>query len=549
MMRPLLRPARTNTTQEERDKRRVTKIDERIGGAAPTTVDQGSTPEAPAKGPSPHTKSGHRRVAVLGLMLGMLLGALDNTIVVTVLPNIVTDLQDRDGLPFVVSAYLIAQTIAMPIFGKLSDTHGRRVFFVLGLLIFGVGSVLSGFARSLDELIAFRAIQGVGSGAFFPVANSIIGVIFDAKERARLTGAFGAIFGVSAVFGPLIGSWIVEITTWRWIFFINLPIGVLSYALVMASLGPLKETERRAKFDLAGAALLAAWVGALMLVLEQTGAQEGWKWSDPISVGVTAGGVALLGLFLWWEIRAPDPVVALRHFKVRIVAATNAMSFLRGFAFITVLTYVSIFVAFAIGGTTGDVRNTLYGFLVPMVIGATIGGALLPKLGYRPLIAGGMTVMAFGTLLLTFIDGSTPPIVGTTGGWPSGVFLFLAPVGFGIGMTFAPAVIAVQTAVPKREIGISTSMVQFMMNLGGAFGVSILAAYQQARFAALAPLQPVGPPTAAYFQAVQAAAVQSVHEVFVFTFVVALCAIVPALFIKGRIGEDKKDEASPVEAS
>jgi EmrB/QacA subfamily drug resistance transporter len=506
-------------------------------GVPAVPLDTRAADAAPAKGPSPHTKSGHRKMAVLGLMLGMLLGALDNTIVVTVLPNIVRDLHNTDGLPFVVSAYLIAQTIAMPIFGKLSDTHGRRAFFILGLVVFMIGSVLSGIASTLDQLIVFRAIQGVGSGAFFPVANSIIGVIFDTTERARLTGAFSAIFGISAVLGPLIGSTIVEVTTWHWIFFINLPIGVVSYALVMASLGPLKGSGDRPAFDWRGAALLAAWVAALMLVLEQTGVQNGWKWTDPLSIAVTAAGLALLGAFLWWELRVPDPVVPLRHFKVRVVAAANGMSFMRGFVFISALTYVSIFVAFALGGSAGDVRNTLYGFLVPMVIGAAVGGTLLPKMGYRPLIAGGMALMAFGALLMTFVGASTPAIVGLVNGLPAGVFLFLAPVGFGIGMTFAPAVIVVQTALPRREIGISTSMVQFMLNIGGAFGVSIMAAYQQARFVELLPT--LGP---------QGAAVESIHGVFVFLFVAALIAIVPALFIKGRISDKKPEEPAPLAA-
>ncbi len=501
------------------------------------------------KGPSPHTKSGHRKWAVLGLMLGMLLGALDNTIVVTVLPKIVDDLHQRDGLAFVVSAYLIAQTIAMPIFGKLSDTHGRRAFFVLGLIVFMAGSVLSGLATTLDQLIVFRAIQGVGSGAFFPVANAIIGVIFDTKERARLTGAFSGIFGISAVVGPLIGSTIVEVTTWHWIFFINLPIGVVSYALVMASLGPLKTSTGHVKFDWPGAAMLASWVGALMLVLEQTGAQNGWKWTDPIAMGVLGAGLVVLGIFVWWELRVPDPVVPLRHFKVRVVAAANGMSFMRGFVFISMLTFVSIFVAFGLSGDAGAVRNTLYGFLVPMVLGAAMGGMLLPKMGYRPLIAGGMALMAFGGFLMTFVGASTPAIVGLVGGWPQGVFLFLAPVGFGIGMTFAPAVIVVQTALPKREIGISTSMVQFMMNIGGAFGVSIMAAYQSARFAALSPAPPLGPPDAAYLAAVQAAAVESIHGVFVLLFIAGLIAIVPALFIRGRISDTKPDEPAPIAAA
>src|SRR6267378_3921785 len=213
-------------------------MDTPAAAPAPATV---NAPDAESKrGPSPHTKSGHRRIVVLGLMVGMLLGALDNTIVVTALPAIVTDLGDPSRLAFIVSAYLIAQTIAMPIFGKLSDHFGRRFFFLLGLVVFTIGSLLAGLAQNTAELILFRAIQGVGSGAFFPVANSIIGVLFEPKERARLTGVFAATFGISSVLGPLAGSWIVDVTTWRWIFYINRPLGVASYILIMSSLGPLR---------------------------------------------------------------------------------------------------------------------------------------------------------------------------------------------------------------------------------------------------------------------------------------------------------------------
>jgi EmrB/QacA subfamily drug resistance transporter len=470
-------------------------------------------------------------------MVGMLLGALDNTIVVTVLPSIVQDLKEVNGLPFIVSAYLIAQTIAMPIFGKLSDHYGRRFFFLLGLVIFMVGSVLSGIAQNLDQLIIFRAIQGVGSGAFFPVANAIIGVLFEPRERARLSGAFAATFGIASVIGPLAGSWIVGITTWRWIFYINLPLGVASLAIIVASMGPLKGGGT-GKFDVRGAALLTGWVAAFMVVLEQTGTPTGWKWTDGVTVGVMGLGVALFAAFLWWESRFPEPILPLHFFKIKVVSATGAVSFLRGFVMIVMLTYVSVFVAFALGEGADAVRNTLYGFLIPMVFGASMGGMLLPRFGYRPMMVGGMVLMAVGGGLMTLVGAATPSFLGTSGGVPTGLFLYLMPLGFGIGMSFAPAVLVAQYAVPKKDIGIATSLVQFLMNVGGAFGVSILGSIQQARVAAMVP-SPAGPPTPAYFAALRAATAASIQELFVVVAVVAALAIIPALFVTGRLPKDQ----------
>jgi EmrB/QacA subfamily drug resistance transporter len=521
-------------------------------GNTPAKVSDEQVPAAPpaeaaAHGGSPHTKSGRRRLVVVGLMVGMLLGALDNTIVVTALPSIVKDLQQVNGLAFVVSAYLIAQTIAMPIFGKLSDHYGRRLFFLLGLGIFMVGSALSGLAQTLDQLIVFRAIQGVGSGAFFPVANAIIGVMFEPRERARLSGAFAATFGIASVLGPLVGSWIVGVTTWRWIFYINLPLGVASVAIILSAMGPLK-SGTAAKFDVRGAALLAAWVAAFMLVLEETGNVPGWQWSDPLTIGVLALGAVLLAAFLWVEARAAEPVLPLRFFKIRVVSASSAVSFLRGFVMIVMLTYISVFVAFALAEPPDSIRNTLYGFLIPMVVGASLGGMLLPRTGYRPMMLGGMVLMAAGGLLMTLVNASTPLFIASQGGWPAGLFLYLMPVGFGIGLTFAPAVLVVQYAVPKKDIGISTSMVQFLMNIGGAFGVSILGSLQQARVAALVPPL-IGAPTPAYFAALRAATAVSIHEVFMVTAVVACIAVVPAIYVTGRLPKDKKEGEAVVVAA
>lgn len=486
-----------------------------------------------------------------GLFLGILLGALDNTIVVTALPSIVRDLHDVNGLPFVVSAYLMAQTIAMPLFGKLSDHYGRRGFFLLGLGIFMAGSVLSGLSQNLNELIAFRAIQGVGSGAFFPVANSIIAVLYGPQERARLSGVFGATFGIAIVMGPLIGSYIVDSTTWRWIFYINLPVGLVGVGLIAALLGPLRGGLSHEKFDWPGAALLAGWVAPLMFAFLQT--SNGWAWTDPRTLALFAGGLALLVAFLYRESTAPEPMLPLSFFGRRLLAAVNALSFLRGIVMIASITYLSIFVSFVLGGTADTVRDVLYGMLVPMIAGSILGGQLLPRTGYRPLMVGGMALMTLGALLLTQISASTQAVAFTFTVLPSGLLLALIPTGFGVGVTFAAALLAVQYAAPARQIGVASSVVQFMGNLGGAIGISLLGAYQSARYTALTPRtlpagcaqpSPANPACLPYLAAAQNALVTSMQDLFWGVLVVSVAALAVSFVVSGRLPSRRPGEVA-----
>jgi MFS family permease len=242
-------------------------------------------------------------------------------------------------------------------------------------------------------------------------------------------------------------------------------------------------------------------------------------------------------------------VLPLRFFKIRVVSATSAVSFLRGFVMITTLTMISIFVGTLTFGSADAVRNALYGLLIPMVIGASIGGVFLPRTGYRPMMTIGMLFMTFGALLLTLVSISTPTFIGMDGSTPTGLFLYLMPVGFGIGMTFAPAVLVVQYAVPRKDIGVSTSMVQFLMNIGGAFGVSILGSYESARVAALLP-PGLTPNTLPYYAALPGPTAIAVHEVFVFMVLVAAIAIIPALFVKGVLpAKQPEGEVAPIAAA
>ncbi len=500
----------------------------------------------------PDLKRGTMLGVLVGLMLGILMGALDNTIVLTALPGIVSDLGDTGGLAFVVTAYLVAQTVSMPIFGKLSDHFGRRRFFLLGLALFILGSMLSGASQNIDELLGFRALQGVGSGAFFPVANSIIGVLYPPKERARLSGVFSSVFGVAIILGPLLGSFIVDSIGWRWVFYVNLPIGIVSFIAVLATLGPLRSEHEMGAFDWRGAALLAGWVGPLVFVLNQLAKQpDPWSWTAPVTLGFLGVSILLFLVFLYWESRADEPMIPLRFFRSRVVASANAVSFLRGVVMLGGITFVTIIVTLGFHGSTDTVRDVLYGFLGPMIIGSVIGGQLLPRLGYRPLVLSGLSLMTLGSLLLVTISSSTSPVAWTTvaihlgagalalnTSFPmlSGIVVLLIPAGLGIGISFAPVILAVQYGVPPRDIGIGSSLVQFMGNLGGTIGLSLLGSYQAYRASQLIGSQGLG---GAFFTSFQ--------EVFAITSGAAVLALVLGLFITGRLPGTAQDRSTSPE--
>ncbi|MCI4347592.1 MAG: MFS transporter [Thermoplasmata archaeon] len=515
--------------------------------AAPTRRDgRPDTRVSGAQGATGGMPRGQMVLVLAGILLGILMGALDNLIVATVLPKIAVDLLQANGVPFVIAAYLIAATVATPIFGKLADLLSKRDIFVAGMVIFIAGSILAGLSQSLTQLIAFRAVQGFGSGAFFSVGFTIIAVLFSPETRARLTGAFSSIFGIATVAGPFVGSYIVDHTTWRWIFYINIPIGVVGIALLLLSLGPLKSASR-ARFDYPGAGLLASWVTLLLLplVLNSEGT---WSSTDPRFLGLLAGAAIALAAWIYWEaVVAKEPLVPLRFFAKRVIAASSSIALLRGAVLISVTTFISVFIAFALGGSPDTIRDVLYGFVVPMVVASAVGGTLLTRTTYRILGVVGMGVMFLGTVLLLGISTSTPTWVFSYGFLPTGGLLFdLIPLGAGVGLTFASTALSVQYAVAPKDLGAATSLVQFLANLGGAVGVSVLTAYQQLRLGVLdpvpagvsCPVPPVAPINLAcvgFYSALPHATGASIGAAFALLIGVALAALVSALFLQGRL--------------
>jgi EmrB/QacA subfamily drug resistance transporter len=505
---------------------------------------------APASGIStPAALTG--TLVVVGILAALLMGALDNFVVLTALPQIVTELGQPNGVTFVVSAYLISSTVAIPIFAKLSDLYSRRNVFVLGLVIFILGSLASGISQNLNELIAFRAIQGFGSGDFFPVGLSIVAVIFPPETRARIIGLLSGVFGIATVAGPLLGSYIVDNLSWRWVFYVNIPVGLVGMVILLATLDALPPVHKRT-FDVPGAALLAGWVGTLMFALIQV-SDSGWAWTDPRILALLVATVVLFAGFVAWEIRAEQPLVPLRLFARRVVAGSGGTAFFVGFAVFSLATFVSVLVGLVLltpGQSSANVvRDVLYALIGPLVIGAALGGQLLPRTSYRNLTAVGALISAAGFLFLAQTTVTTPVWKFADGFLPvGGIILPLIPIGFGAGLTLPVFILAVQNEVATADVGAASGLVQFLQSLGASMGVSLLAVFQEWRFNSAAPVVPAGgcppnaPPTpvcAAYDGSTLTALVHSYDQLFTLMFVLMLVTFAVSFLLVGRMPTGK----------
>ena len=485
--------------------------------------------------PEPTPPSAARSAAILlALLMGILLGALDNFIVATALPTITSDLNGTAGFAFVVSSYLIAQTVAIPIFGKLSDRFGRRSFYLMGLGIFLAGSTAAGLSQNLNELIVFRAVQGLGSGAFFTVVFSIVADLFPPKAAARLAGLLSGVFGIAIVFGPLIGSYIVETTTWRWIFFVNLPVGFTAIALVIAFLGPLRPAHRPLPFDAVGAVLMAGWVGTLIYALVETA--FGWAWTDTRTIGLLATAVLLFVVFVWQESRTADPLVPLRYFRNRLIAASSGVNFLRGAILVVVVTFIPYLVMYGLGGSTESSRDVLYAFMAPMIVGAALGGYSVTQVGYRPPVVIGLALATLGLFLLTAVP-TQPPIFRFSGGLvPVGIVGALIPLGLGVGLTFAPTQLAIQYSVPRDAVGTGNSLVWFIGNLGGSIVLSIFQTFQGDAATRLLGTPLTSPAAFVLPPALRASAwAVSIQDVWWWLIPFAIAGLVSAALMAGRL--------------
>ena len=422
---------------------------------------------APAAAPAPTLALPKRRVYLIfgALVLGMLLAALDQTVVSTALPTIVGDLHGAAHLSWVVTAYLLASTVSMPLWGKLGDLYGRKLFFQAAIIIFLVGSILSGLSQSILELILFRAVQGLGGGGLMIGAQSIIGDILSPRDRGRYMGIFGAMFGVVTVIGPLIGGLMVEYLSWRWIFYINVPIGAIALVVTAAQLPGHGERVRRV-IDYAGTILLTLGATALVLYTSLGGISYPWM-SLPMYILLIAG-VVLIIAFLAAERHAEEPVVPLRLFSNRVFSAASAIGFVIGFAMFGALTFLPLFLQLVKGVSPTDSGVRLFPLMGGLLLASVGAGQVVSRWGrYKVFPIVGTALMTVGLYLLSKVGV-------TTGTWETSAYMFI--FGAGLGLVMQILVVAVQNAVGYEDLGAATSGVNFFRQIGGSFGAAVFGA-------------------------------------------------------------------------
>ncbi|MBI3660908.1 MFS transporter [Candidatus Acetothermia bacterium] len=408
-----------------------------------------------------------QRMAVTGgVMLGMFLGALEATVVGTAMPTVIAELKGLNLYSWLISGYILTSTIAGPIWGRLSDLYGRRLFYLIGTGVFLIGSVLSGLAQSMEQLIIFRALQGIGAGALLPLSMTIIGEIYSLEKRARMQGIFSGVWGFASIVGPLVGGFLTDYWNWRSVFFINIPFGLASMVVLGLAMKEPKEGHRPFSLDYAGIVLMTGSISALLLGLSHAG-QRIENWTAPETIGLFAAFVVLLVLFLWVETRAEHPLIPLSLFRERVMAVSSANGFFVGMAMFGSLSFIPLFVQAVIGTTATEAGSTMTPFMLSWVVAATLGGRLMLRMGYRLIAIAGVACLVVGFGLLTWL---------TSGSTRLDVMRDLVFAGVGMGFCLVTLTIAVQNSVPRDRLGIATSATVFFRSIGGAVGVAVMGA-------------------------------------------------------------------------
>ena len=472
-----------------------------------------------------------QNIITLGIMLSLFLASMEGTVVATAMPTIVGQLGGLAIYSWVFSVYMLTSTTTVPIYGKLSDIYGRKQIFAISMIIFLIGSILCGQARTMEQLIFYRAVQGLGAGGVLPLVFTIIGEIFTLEQRAKMQGLFSGVWGVSAIIGPLIGGFLVDQVSWHWVFLINIFPGMLALALVWFAWQDVSLQPRiRKPVDYAGAAFLTLGVLSLLLGLSDLGTLAVW--------GFLIGAVIMFVLLIWAERRAADPVLPLHLFKDRLFNVSIVHGVLSGWAMFGSLNFVPLFVQAVLGTSATQAGITLTPMSLAWTFAGILGGWLLLKMGYRTLALIGMVVLTAGAFLMSLITASASQLL---------IMIYLSMMGVGMGLSIPAFLIAVQSSVKKSDLGVATSTVQFSRSIGGTIGVSVLGVVLSSRLAqhliaaGVDPssvsidslLDPIAGAGAALNGPLREALAVSIANLFVIAFVVALAGLFAVAFAPG----------------
>ena len=480
-------------------------------------------------------------LVTVGIMLSLFLASMESTVVATAMPTIVGQLGGLEHYSWVFSAYMLTSTTTVPLYGKLSDLYGRRKLYVLAMALFLVGSILSGQAHSMTELILARGLQGVGAGGIMPLAFILIGEMFTLEQRARMQGFFSGVWGVSSIVGPLLGGFLVDQLSWRWVFYINIIPGLLAAALVAFAWRDQLHGHGKPVVDYAGAGLLTAGVVTLLLGLMEYGTSSSW-----ILIGTSF--VLFLAL-LWVENRAADPILPLHLFRERLFAISITHGILTGWAMFGSISFIPLFVQSVLGTSATRAGITIAPMLLGWVGASIIGTRLLLKVGYRRLAILGTSFLVIGSFLMSRVDANINQYV---------LMSFVTLMGIGMGFAIPPFLIAVQTTVERRYLGTATSTMQFSRSIGGTLGVSVMGAALSTRLASNLSasgldldlvtrlLNPLPGSETVIDQGVRIAVANAINLVFVIAFVAALLGLAVTFFSPRHELKDTPVENEPV---
>jgi EmrB/QacA subfamily drug resistance transporter len=450
-----------------------------------------------------------KRWVFVGIMLSIFLAAIESTVVATAMPTVVASLGGIRIYSWVFSGFLLTQTVTMPLWGRFSDLYGRRRVYLAGLAIFLVGSALAGAAQDMVQLILFRMVQGLGAGALMTLGYTIIGELFGLERRARMQGYISSVWGLASLMGPWAGGLLADHVSWRWVFYINLPVGAVAMALIAGALRPVAQPARRPIVDWTGVALFAAGVSALLLGIVEAGRVGSWSQIEVVLL-LVAGAIVLVA-FVAVEQRAAEPIVPLRLFKNRMVLAAVVTRFLAGMAMFGALSFVPLFLQSVTGASATRAGLVLTPFVLGWVVMSVVSARLVLRIGYRTVVLTGMGSLTVAFLLFrrwspTLSSGSAMVVV------------LLA--GIGMGMVVVPMLIAVQSVVARSDLGAATSLTQFFMSIGGALGLSLMGAVMSQRLHAGLPMA------------------DALHGVFVLGSAVCVAALASAFLVPSGRAQD-----------